>query len=276
MVFNSHMQGSKKLTIYLGNFKEQPEVEQIYVTVTVAGLVFTEVFDNNLDELYWEIYWNKTDVYGNKVYGLAEVEASIDYKVSGCSSRYWANSVKTQIESLSCHESITYENHYCITQTNSLYSGKGHAFHFNLYPPVRRHMQCLTPPKVIEALPNGDILIGDNNHIFHVYANKIGARCELNRSVFSFGINGFSEDLEYFIAADPSSAFFYLTRSDSPVIIRVNLKISTHEVILGQHSKKCAGRYSLCYDSLKSPKGNLMSPAAVSLYFPKAMFFFSE
>ena len=250
------MQGSKRVTLYLGNMKDQPEVTQIYVTLSVAGLVFTEVFDNNQDELYWDIYWNKTDVYGNKVYGLTEVEASIYYKVSGCDKRFWANSVKTQIEALSCHETITYEHHYCLTQSDSLYSGKGHAFHFNMYPPVRRHMQCLTPPKVIEALPNGDILIGDNSQIFHVHGNKVGARCELNRAVYSFGINGFLDDLEYFIAADPSSEFFYLTRSDSPVIIRVNLKNANYEVILGQHSKKCIGNYALCHDSLKSPKGN--------------------
>ncbi|XP_063714938.1 teneurin-4-like isoform X4 [Symsagittifera roscoffensis] len=254
MVFNSNSQGARTITLYLGDFS-MSNVTSVHVTVSVAGVVFQETLDNNKNDLFMELFWNKTDVYGNKVYGLTEVQAMIEVSLLGCSEKFWVTSIRSEVEGLSCHDSISYQHHYCLTKGDSLYTGRGHAFHLSKYPPVMRHMQCLNPPKVIESLPNGDLLIGDNTQIFHVRGGKIGNRCELNYAVYSFGSSGISDDVEYFIAVDSSSEFFYLSRTDSPVITKVFIKSRTEQVVLGKQGEYCTDGIHNCKDTLKSPKG---------------------
>ena len=254
MVFNSNSQGARTVTLYLGDFS-MSNVTSVHVTVSVAGVVFQETLDNNKNDLFMELFWNKTDVYGNKVYGLTEVQAMIEVSLLGCSEKFWVTSIRSEVEGLSCHDSISYQHHYCLTKGDSLYTGRGHAFHLSKYPPVMRHMQCLNPPKVIESLPNGDLLIGDNTQIFHVRGGKIGNRCELNYAVYSFGSSGISDDVEYFIAVDSSSEFFYLSRTDSPVITKVFIKSRTEQVVLGKQGEYCTDGIHNCKDTLKSPKG---------------------
>ncbi|XP_075258203.1 uncharacterized protein LOC142350290 isoform X4 [Convolutriloba macropyga] len=259
MVFNSNSQGSKRITLYVGDFSNFDHVTFIHISISVAGIVFQETLDNTRTHLFHEILWNKTDVFGNKVFGLTNVAAKIEFSIKGCGQKFWVDSISTQVEGHSCHDTFSYEHHYCLTKGASLYTGRGHSFHTSLYPPILRHMQCLNPPKIVESLANGDLLIGDTTQIFHVRGNKIGNRCELNYAVYSFSLSSSeANDLEYYITSDPSpqSEFFYLSRSDSSVITKVFIKSRTEQIVLGRKGQWCdASDVTSCKDTLQAPKG---------------------
>uniref|UniRef100_A0A665UFN7 Teneurin-2 n=1 Tax=Echeneis naucrates TaxID=173247 RepID=A0A665UFN7_ECHNA len=264
---------------------------KVHLMVAVEGHLFQKWFHASPNLAYTYI-WDKTDAYGQRVYGLSEAVVSVGYEYESCASLIlWEK--RTAI--LQGYELDPTNlggwslNKHHILNTRILHKGSGENIFVTEQPPVitsimgngrRRSISCpscngladgnkLLAPVALAMGIDGSLYVGDLNFVRRVYP-----------SMNTTGILELSNNPthKYFLAVDPVSGALFISDTNSRRIYRVRsltggrLLSDNAEVVAGT-GEQCLPFDERCGDGGKATEATLMSPKGIAVDKNGLMYF---
>ncbi|XP_040179861.1 teneurin-1 isoform X2 [Rana temporaria] len=268
-------------------------LSKVHLTVAVEGRLVQKWFPAAIN-LFHTFAWNKTDIYGQKVSGLAEALVSVGYEYESCPDLVLWEKRTVILQGFEMDSSNlggwTFNKHHILNPQNGiLYKGDGENIFISQQPPVistlmgngqQRNPTCsscngpvhnnkLFAPVAMATGPDGSIYVGDFNFVRRIYpSGNIISILELrNRDTR----HSTSPAHKYYLTVDPSSESVYLSDTNTRKVYRVkslnDVKELTKnfEVVAGTGDQCLPFDQSHCGDGEKANEASLNSPRGITV-----------
>uniref|UniRef100_A0A8C5EEW8 Teneurin-2 n=1 Tax=Gouania willdenowi TaxID=441366 RepID=A0A8C5EEW8_GOUWI len=277
---------------------------KVHLMVAVEGHLFQKWFHASPNLAYTYI-WDKTDAYGQRVYGLSRAVVSVGYEYESCASLILWEKRTAILQGYELDPTNlggwSLDKHH-ILNTRILHKGSGENFFVTEQPPVitsimgngrRRSISCpscngladgnkLLAPVALAMGVDGSLYVGDLNFIRRVYPSmNVTSILELSNIMKSspfFCRLSNNPTHKYFLAVDPVSGALFISDTNSRRIYRVRslsggrLLSDNAEVVAGT-GEQCLPFDERCGDGGKATEATLMSPKGIAVDKNGLMYF---
>ncbi|XP_072519014.1 teneurin-3 isoform X2 [Salminus brasiliensis] len=215
---------------------------RVHLMVAVEGRMFQKQFPAS-PRLSFTFIWDKTDAYGQRVYGLAEAVVSVGFEYESCLSVVLWEKRSSRLQGYELEASSmggwTLEKHHILDLQNGiLYKGNGENVFLSQLPPVistimgngrRRSISCpscnaqaegnkLLAPVALAWGRDGSLYVGDFNYIRRIYpSGNVSSVMELRNKDFRHSNNPAHR---YYLTTDPVTGQLYVSDTNSRRIYR--------------------------------------------------------
>ncbi|KAK2838692.1 hypothetical protein Q7C36_013506 [Tachysurus vachellii] len=273
---------------------------KVHLMVAVEGHLFQKWFHAS-PNLAYTFIWDKTDAYGQRVYGLSEAVVSVGYEYETCPSLVLWEKRTAVLQGYELEPSNlggwSFDNHHILNlRSGILHKGCGENVFVCQQPPVitsimgngrRRSISCpscngladgnkLLAPVALAAGIDGSLYVGDLNFVRRVYPSLNTTRVlELRNKDFRHSNN---PTHKYFLAVDPVTGALFISDTNSRRIYKVRsltggrLLADNAEVVAGT-GEQCLPFDERCGDGGKAVEATLMSPKGIAVDKNGLMFF---
>uniref|UniRef100_A0A3B4EG36 Teneurin-2 n=1 Tax=Pygocentrus nattereri TaxID=42514 RepID=A0A3B4EG36_PYGNA len=266
---------------------------KVHLMVAVEGHLFQKWFHAS-PNLAYTFIWDKTDAYGQRVYGLSEAVVSVGYEYETCPSlvlweKRTAGLQGYELEPSNLGGWSLDKHHILNLRSGILHKGSGENVFVSQQPPIitsimgngrRRSISCpscngladgnkLLAPVALAAGIDGSLYVGDLNFVRRVYPSLNTTRVlELSNNPTH----------KYFLAVDPVTGALFISDTNSRRIYRVRsltggrLLADNAEVVAGT-GEQCLPFDERCGDGGKAVEATLMSPKGIAVDKNGLMYF---
>ncbi|KAM6144218.1 teneurin-1 isoform 2-T2 [Erethizon dorsatum] len=266
-------------TIPLGMIK-------VHLTVAVEGRLTQKWFPAAVNLVY-TFAWNKTDIYGQKVWGLAEALVSVGYEYETCPDFVLWEQRTVILQGFEMDASnlggwSLNKHHILNPQSGIIHKGNGENMFISQQPPViatimgnghQRSVACtncngpahnnkLFAPVALAAGPDGSVYVGDFNFVRRIFP--------LGNSVSILELST-SPAHKYYLAMDPVSESLYLSDTNTRKVYRLKSLVETKdlsknfEVVAGTGDQCLPFDQSHCGDGGRASEASLNSPRGITV-----------
>ncbi|XP_032993109.1 teneurin-1 isoform X9 [Lacerta agilis] len=270
-----------------------PGMTKVHLTVTIEGRLAQKWFPA-VTNLVYTFAWNKTDIYGQKVSGLAEAMVSVGYEYETCPNLIlWEKRTVTlqgfELDASNLGGWSLDKHHILNTQSGIVHKGNGENIFISQQPPVistvmgnghQRSVSCancngpshsskLFAPVALASGTDGSIYIGDFNFVRRLLpsGNSISILELRNRDTR----HSTSPAHKYYLAMDPVSESLYLSDTNTRRVYKVKSLSETkdltknYEVVAGKGDQCLPFDQSHCGDGGRASEASLHSPRGITV-----------
>ncbi|MGH0118288.1 UNVERIFIED_CONTAM: hypothetical protein FKN15_049309 [Acipenser sinensis] len=267
---------------------------KVHMMVAVEGHLFQKWFHAS-PNLAYTFIWDKTDAYGQRVYGLSEAVVSVGFEYETCPSLILWEKRTAVLQGYELDPSNlggwSIDKHHVLNvRSGILHKGNGENLFLTQQPAVissimgngrRRSITCpscsgladgnkLLAPVALAAGIDGSLYIGDLNFVRRVFPSMN------TTSILELRNNPAHK---YFLAVDPVTGALYVSDTNSRRIYRMKSLMGSKQ--LSENSEVVAGTGEQCLpfdearcgDGGKAVEATLMSPRGIALDKNGLMYF---
>ncbi|XP_031722930.1 teneurin-3 [Anarrhichthys ocellatus] len=266
---------------------------KVHLMVAVVGRLFQKWFPAQ-PNLSYTFIWDKTDAYGQRVYGLSEAVVSVGFEYESCLDLILWEKRTAILQGYELDASNmggwTLDKHHILdVQNGILYKGNGENIFISQQPPVissimgngrRRSISCpscngqaegnkLLAPLALACGADGSIFVGDFNYIRRIFpSGNVTSVMELRNKDFRHSNNPAHR---YYLATDPVTGQLYVSDTNSRRIYRPKMLsgardlISNGEVVAGTGEQCPPFDEARCGDGRKATEAQLLGPKGVAV-----------
>ncbi|KAL2768208.1 teneurin-1 isoform 3 precursor [Daubentonia madagascariensis] len=259
---------------------------KVHVTVAVEGRLTQKWFPAAINLIY-TFAWNKTDIYGQRVWGLAEALVSVGYEYETCPDFILWEQRTVVLQGFEMDASnlggwSLNKHHILNPQSGIIHKGNGENMFISQQPPVistimgnghQRSVACtncngpahnnkLFAPVALAAGPDGSVYVGDFNFVRRIFpsGNSVSI-LELSTSPAH----------KYYLAMDPVSESLYLSDTNTRKVYKLKSLVETKdlsknfEVVAGTGDQCLPFDQSHCGDGGRASEASLNSPRGITV-----------
>ncbi|XP_032185883.1 teneurin-1 isoform X2 [Mustela lutreola] len=259
---------------------------KVHLTVAVEGRLTQKWFPAAINLIY-TFAWNKTDIYGQKVWGLAEALVSVGYEYETCPDFILWEKRTVILQGFEMDASnlggwSLNKHHILNPQSGIIHKGNGENMFISQQPPVistimgnghQRSVACtncngpahnnkLFAPVALASGPDGSVYVGDFNFVRRIFpsGNSVSI-LELSTSPAH----------KYYLAMDPMSESLYLSDTNTRKVYRLKSLVEAKdlsknfEVVAGTGDQCLPFDQSHCGDGGKASEASLNSPRGITV-----------
>ncbi|XP_042681044.1 teneurin-1 isoform X3 [Centrocercus urophasianus] len=266
---------------------------KVHLIIAVEGRLLQKWFPAAANLVY-TFAWNKTDIYGQKVSGLAEAMVSVGYEYETCPDFILWEKRTVILQGFEMDASnlggwSINKHHVLNPQSGIVHKGNGENMFISQQPPVistvmgnghQRSVSCsncnglalnskLFAPVALTSGPDGSVYIGDFNFVRRIFpsGNSIGILELRNRDTR----HSTSPAHKYYLAVDPVSESLYLSDTNTRRVYKAKSLIETKDlaknvdVVAGTGDQCLPFDQSHCGDGGKASEASLNSPRGITI-----------
>uniref|UniRef100_A0A4W4DY40 Teneurin transmembrane protein 1 n=1 Tax=Electrophorus electricus TaxID=8005 RepID=A0A4W4DY40_ELEEL len=279
------------LRVALTHSAVPPGLSKVHVVAAVEGRRYQKWYPAAAGLVYI-LAWNKTDVYGQEVWGLTEAAVSVGYEYESCPGFVLWERRTALIQGFEMMGSDlggwTVDKHHVLNvQSGILHKGNGENIFISQQPPVistvmgngyYRTIPCsgcngvavetkLFAPVALACGPDGSVYVGDFNFVRRILPSGYTYNIlELkNRDTR----HSTSPAHKYYLAMDPANEVLYLSDTSSRRVYR--LKTLSEPKDLAKNMEVVAGTGEQCLPFDQSHCGEGSKATAASLNNPRGI-----
>uniref|UniRef100_A0A2K5S764 Teneurin-1 n=1 Tax=Cebus imitator TaxID=2715852 RepID=A0A2K5S764_CEBIM len=259
---------------------------KVHLTVAVEGRL-TQKWFPAATHLVYTFSWNKTDIYGQKVWGLAEALVSVGYEYETCPDVILWEQRTVVLQGFEMDASnlggwSLNKHHILNPQSGIIHKGNGENIFISQQPPVistimgnghQRSVACtncngpahnnkLFAPVALASGPDGSVYVGDFNFVRRIFpsGNSVSI-LELSTSPAH----------KYYLAMDPVSESLYLSDTNTRKVYKLKSLMETKdlsknfEVVAGTGDQCLPFDQSHCGDGGRASEASLNSPRGITV-----------
>ncbi|XP_054107162.1 teneurin-1 isoform X3 [Callithrix jacchus] len=259
---------------------------KVHLTVAVEGRLTQKWFPASTNLVY-TFAWNKTDIYGQKVWGLAEALVSVGYEYETCPDVILWEQRTVVLQGFEMDASnlggwSLSKHHIFNPQSGIIHKGNGENMFISQQPPVistimgnghQRSVACtncngpahnnkLFAPVALASGPDGSVYVGDFNFVRRIFpsGNSVSI-LELSTSPAH----------KYYLAMDPVSESLYLSDTNTRKVYKLKSLMETKdlsknfEVVAGTGDQCLPFDQSHCGDGGRASEASLNSPRGITV-----------
>lgn len=266
---------------------------KVHLMVAVVGRLFQKWFPAQ-PNLSYTFIWDKTDAYGQRVYGLSEAVVSVGFEYESCLDLILWEKRTAILQGYELDASNmggwTLDKHHILdVQNGILYKGNGENIFISQQPSVvssimgngrRRSISCpscngqaegnkLLAPLALACGADGSIFVGDFNYIRRIFpSGNVTSVMELRNKDFRHSNNPAHR---YYLATDPVTGQLYVSDTNSRRIYRPKMLsgardlISNGEVVAGTGEQCPPFDEARCGDGRKATEAQLLGPKGIAV-----------
>uniref|UniRef100_A0A8C8RAV1 Teneurin-1 n=1 Tax=Pelusios castaneus TaxID=367368 RepID=A0A8C8RAV1_9SAUR len=274
------------LRIILTHATIPPGMTKVHLTVAVEGRLVQKWFPAATNLVY-TFAWNKTDIYGQKVSGLAEAMVSVGYEYETCHDFILWEKRTAILQGFEMDASnlggwSINKHHILNPQSGIVHKGNGENMFISQQPPVistvmgnghQRGVSCsscnglalsskLFAPVALASGPDGSVYIGDFNFLRRIFPSGDSISIlELSTSPAH----------KYYLAVDPVSESLYLSDTNTRRVYKVKSLSETkdlaknYDVVAGTGDQCLPFDQSHCGDGGRASDASLNSPRGITV-----------
>ncbi|XP_011529538.2 teneurin-1 isoform X4 [Homo sapiens] len=261
---------------------------KVHLTVAVEGRLTQKWFPAAINLVY-TFAWNKTDIYGQKVWGLAEALVSVGYEYETCPDFILWEQRTVVLQGFEMDASnlggwSLNKHHILNPQSGIIHKGNGENMFISQQPPVistimgnghQRSVACtncngpahnnkLFAPVALASGPDGSVYVGDFNFVRRIFpsGNSVSILELRNRDTR----HSTSPAHKYYLAMDPVSESLYLSDTNTRKVYKLKSLVETKdlsknfEVVAGTGDQCLPFDQSHCGDGGRASEASLNSP----------------
>uniref|UniRef100_A0ABI7W504 Teneurin transmembrane protein 1 n=1 Tax=Felis catus TaxID=9685 RepID=A0ABI7W504_FELCA len=266
---------------------------KVHLTVAVEGRLTQKWFPAAVNLIY-TFAWNKTDIYGQKVWGLAEALVSVGYEYETCPDFILWEKRTVILQGFEMDASnlggwSLNKHHILNPQSGIIHKGNGENMFISQQPPVistimgnghQRSVACtncngpahnnkLFAPVALASGPDGSVYVGDFNFIRRIFpsGNSVSILELRNRDTR----HSTSPAHKYYLAMDPVSESLYLSDTNTRKVYKLKSLVETKdlsknfEVVAGTGDQCLPFDQSHCGDGGRASEASLNSPRGITV-----------
>ncbi|XP_038956357.1 teneurin-1 isoform X3 [Rattus norvegicus] len=266
---------------------------KVHLTVAVEGRLTQKWFPAAINLVY-TFAWNKTDIYGQKVWGLAEALVSVGYEYEMCPEFILWEQRTVVLQGFEMDASnlggwSLNKHHIFNPQSGIIHKGNGENMFISQQPPViatimgnghQRSVACtncngpahnnkLFAPVALASGPDGSVYVGDFNFVRRIFpsGNSVSILELRNRDTR----HSTSPAHKYYLAMDPMSESLYLSDTNTRKVYKLKSLVETKdlsknfEVVAGTGDQCLPFDQSHCGDGGKASEASLNSPRGITV-----------
>ncbi|XP_006862906.1 PREDICTED: teneurin-1 isoform X3 [Chrysochloris asiatica] len=259
---------------------------KVHLTVAVEGRLTQKWFPAAINLVY-TFAWNKTDIYGQKVWGLAEALVSVGYEYETCPDFILWEKRTVILQGFEMDASnlggwSLNKHHILNPQSGIIHKGNGENMFISQQPSVistimgnghQRSVACtncngpahnnkLFAPVALASGPDGSVYVGDFNFVRRIFpsGNSVSI-LELSTSPAH----------KYYLAMDPMSESLYLSDTNTRKVYKLKSLVETKdlsknfEVVAGTGDQCLPFDQSHCGDGGRASEASLNSPRGITV-----------
>nr|XP_020464659.1 teneurin-3 isoform X6 [Monopterus albus] len=266
---------------------------KVHLMVAVVGHLFQKWFPAQ-PNLSYTFIWDKTDAYGQRVFGLSEAVVSVGFEYESCLDLILWEKRTAMLQGYELDASNmggwTLDKHHILDiQNGILYKGNGENIFISQQPPVissimgngrRRSISCpscngqaegnkLLAPLALACGADGSIFVGDFNYIRRIFpSGNVTSVMELRNKDFRHSNNPAHR---YYLATDPVTGQLYVSDTNSRRIYQPKMLsgardlISNGEVVAGTGEQCPPFDEAQCGDGRKATEAQLLGPKGIAV-----------
>uniref|UniRef100_U3K519 Teneurin-2 n=1 Tax=Ficedula albicollis TaxID=59894 RepID=U3K519_FICAL len=266
---------------------------KVHLMVAVEGHLFQKSFQAS-PNLAYTFIWDKTDAYGQKVYGLSDAVVSVGFEYETCPSLILWEKRTAVLQGFELDPSNlggwSLDKHHVLNvKSGILHKGNGENQFLTQQPAVitsimgngrRRSISCpscnglaegnkLLAPVALAVGIDGSLFVGDFNYIRRIFPSRnVTSILELRNKEFKHSNNPAHK---YYLAVDPVSGSLYVSDTNSRRIYKVKSLTGTKdlagnsEVVAGTGEQCLPFDEARCGDGGKAVDATLMSPRGIAV-----------
>ncbi|XP_014902034.1 teneurin-3 isoform X3 [Poecilia latipinna] len=258
---------------------------KVHLMVAVVGRLFQKWFPAQ-PNLSYTFIWDKTDAYGQRVFGLSEAVVSVGFEYESCLDLIlWEKRTAIlqgyEMDASNMGGWMLDKHHILDVQNGILYKGNGENVFISQQPAVissimgngrRRSISCpscngqaegnkLLAPLALACGADGSIFVGDFNYIRRIFpSGNVSSVMELSNNPAH----------RYFMATDPVTGQLYVSDTNSRRIYRPKMLSgardlnSNGEVVAGTGEQCPPFDEARCGDGRKATEAQLLGPKGIA------------
>ncbi|XP_054607705.2 teneurin-3 isoform X3 [Nothobranchius furzeri] len=259
---------------------------KVHLKVAVVGRLFQKWFPAQ-PNLSYTFIWDKTDAYGQRVYGLSEAVVSVGFEYESCLDLILWEKRTAILQGYEMDASNmggwTLDKHHILdVQNGILYKGNGENVFISQQPPVissimgngrRRSISCpscngqaegnkLLAPLALACGADGSLYVGDFNYIRKIFpSGNVTSVMELSNNPAH----------RYYLATNPVTGQLYVSDTNSRRIYRPKNLNGAHdlsanvEVVAGTGEQCPPFDEARCGDGRKATEALLLGPKGIAV-----------
>ncbi|KAB0387731.1 hypothetical protein FD755_002687 [Muntiacus reevesi] len=259
---------------------------KVHLMVAVEGHLFQKSFQAS-PNLAYTFIWDKTDAYGQRVYGLSDAVVSVGFEYETCPSLILWEKRTALLQGFELDPSNlggwSLDKHHILNvKSGILHKGTGE----NQF--LTQHISCpscnglaegnkLLAPVALAVGVDGSLFVGDFNYIRRIFPSRnVTSILELRNKEFKHSNNPAHK---YYLAVDPVSGSLYVSDTNSRRIYRVKSLsgakdlAGNSEVVAGTGEQCLPFDEARCGDGGKAVDATLMSPRGIAVDKNGLMYF---
>ncbi|KAM5213841.1 teneurin-2 isoform 13-T17 [Hipposideros larvatus] len=274
---------------------------KVHLMVAVEGHLFQKSFQAS-SNLAYTFIWDKTDAYGQRVYGLSDAVVSVGFEYETCPSLILWEKRTAVLQGFELDPSNlggwSLDKHHILNvKSGILHKGTGENQFLTQQPAIitsimgngrRRSISCpscngladgnkLLAPVALAVGVDGSLFVGDFNYIRRIFPSRnVTSILELRNKEFKHSNNPAHK---YYLAVDPVSGSLYVSDTNSRRIYRVKSLsgakdlAGNSEVVAGTGEQCLPFDEARCGDGGKAVDATLMSPRGIAVDKNGLMYF---
>ncbi|XP_048671859.1 teneurin-2 isoform X10 [Marmota marmota marmota] len=274
---------------------------RVHLMVAVEGHLFQKSFQAS-PNLAYTFIWDKTDAYGQRVYGLSDAVVSVGFEYETCPSLILWEKRTALLQGFELDPSNlggwSLDKHHILNvKSGILHKGTGENQFLTQQPAIitsimgngrRRSISCpscnglaegnkLLAPVALAVGIDGSLYVGDFNYIRRIFPSRnVTSILELRNKEFKHSNNPAHK---YYLAMDPVSGSLYVSDTNSRRIYRVKSLsgakdlAGNSEVVAGTGEQCLPFDEARCGDGGKAVDATLMSPRGIAVDKNGLMYF---
>uniref|UniRef100_A0A8C6QCF5 Teneurin transmembrane protein 2 n=1 Tax=Nannospalax galili TaxID=1026970 RepID=A0A8C6QCF5_NANGA len=267
---------------------------RVHLMVAVEGHLFQKSFQAS-PNLAYTFIWDKTDAYGQRVYGLSDAVVSVGFEYETCPSLILWEKRTALLQGFELDPSNlggwSLDKHHILNvKSGILHKGTGENQFLTQQPAIitsimgngrRRSISCpscnglaegnkLLAPVALAVGIDGSLYVGDFNYIRRIFPSRnVTSILELRNNPAH----------KYYLAVDPVSGSLYVSDTNSRRIYRVKSLsgakdlAGNSEVVAGTGEQCLPFDEARCGDGGKAVDATLMSPRGIAVDKNGLMYF---
>uniref|UniRef100_G1RYU5 Teneurin-1 n=1 Tax=Nomascus leucogenys TaxID=61853 RepID=G1RYU5_NOMLE len=265
---------------------------KVHLTVAVEGRLTQKWFPAAINLVY-TFAWNKTDIYGQKVWGWIPL-VSVGYEYETCPDFILWEQRTVVLQGFEMDASnlggwSLNKHHILNPQSGILHKGNGENMFISQQPPVistimgnghQRSVACtncngpahnnkLFAPVALASGPDGSVYVGDFNFVRRIFpsGNSVSILELRNRDTR----HSTSPAHKYYLAMDPVSESLYLSDTNTRKVYKLKSLVETKdlsknfEVVAGTGDQCLPFDQSHCGDGGRASEASLNSPRGITV-----------
>ncbi|XP_076993714.1 teneurin-2 isoform X6 [Tamandua tetradactyla] len=274
---------------------------KVHLMVAVEGHLFQKSFQAS-PNLAYTFIWDKTDAYGQRVYGLSDAVVSVGFEYETCPSLILWEKRTALLQGFELDPSNlggwSLDKHHILNvKSGILHKGTGENQFLTQQPAIitsimgngrRRSISCpscnglaegnkLLAPVALAVGIDGSLFVGDFNYIRRIFPSRnVTSILELRNKEFKHSNNPAHK---YYLAVNPVSGSLYVSDTNSRRIYRVKSLsgakdlAGNSEVVAGTGEQCLPFDEARCGDGGKAVDATLMSPRGIAVDKNGLMYF---
>ncbi|XP_012415572.1 teneurin-2 isoform X4 [Trichechus manatus latirostris] len=274
---------------------------KVHLMVAVEGHLFQKSFQAS-PNLAYTFIWDKTDAYGQRVYGLSDAVVSVGFEYETCPSLILWEKRTALLQGFELEPSNlggwSLDKHHILNvKSGILHKGTGENQFLTQQPAIitsimgngrRRSISCpscnglaegnkLLAPVALAVGIDGSLFVGDFNYIRRIFPSRnVTSILELRNKEFKHSNNPAHK---YYLAVDPVSGSLYVSDTNSRRIYRIKSLsgakdlAGNSEVVAGTGEQCLPFDEARCGDGGKAVDATLMSPRGIAVDKNGLMYF---